>query len=140
MKRLWRELALAAIVAALMLAFTVQLRRGDQLPTPPGMMTFVASPPPQTARCSAVGFPGTPPRKIADVRPASPGIDVSGTVIIQADVDERGHVGNAHVVRSVPRLDQLALDAVAQWRFEPGMLRGEPQCVTMTFAVSFPPR
>ena len=137
--RLWRELALAAIVAALMLTFTVQLRRGDQPPTPAAMTTFVASPAP-ASRCSAAGFPGTPPRKIADVRPDIPGIGVSGTVMIQADADERGYVGNAHVVRSVPVLDQLAVDAVAQWRFAPGMLRGEPQCVTMTLAVSFPPR
>jgi TonB family protein len=138
-KRLWRELVLAAVVAALVLAFTVQLRRGDQLPTPPSMMTVVAVPPP-TSPCSAGGFPGTPPRKIVDVRPASPGIDVSGTVIVQLDVDERGRVGNVHVIRSVAGLDQLALDAVAQWRFEPGMLRGEPQCVTMTVAVGFPTR
>jgi TonB family protein len=138
-KRLWREFTLAAIIAALMLAFTAQLRRGDQLPTPPGMVTFVAAPPP-TTRCSAVGFPGTPPRKIVDVRPTSPGNDVRGTVVIQADVDERGYVRNARVVRSVPGLDQLALDAIVQWRFEPGMLRGEPQCVTMTLIVTFPPR
>jgi hypothetical protein len=55
-KRLWRKLALAAIVAALMLAFTVQLRRGDQLPTPPGMMTFVAAPPPSDVPSRTMSF------------------------------------------------------------------------------------
>jgi hypothetical protein len=55
-KRLWRELALAAIVAALMLAFTVQLRRGDQLPTPASMTTFVASPPPSDVPTRTMSF------------------------------------------------------------------------------------
>jgi len=132
-----RELALAAIVVALMLAFTVQLRRGEPMPTPPSMTTFVAAAPPASP-CSAVGFPGTPPRKIVDVRPAAPA-GATGTVIVQADIDERGDVRNARVVGSVPPLDQLALDAIVQWRFEPARLRGEPRCVTMTFTVGFPP-
>jgi hypothetical protein len=41
-----REAALATIVAALILLCTVHLRRGDALPVPPSMMTFVAGPPP----------------------------------------------------------------------------------------------
>lgn len=144
MKRRWRELALVAIVAALMLAFSVQLRRaGQPLPPPAQMTAFVASPPPLTTRCSMVGFPGRPPRKIVDVRPAYPlaarRAHVRGAVILQADIDEQGHVSNAHVVRSVPLLDQAALDAVAKWQFEPATLRGEPACVTTTLAVDFPP-
>jgi hypothetical protein len=55
-KTLRRELALAAIVAALMLAFSVQLRRGDQVPTPAGMTTFVAAPPPSDVPSGAMSF------------------------------------------------------------------------------------
>jgi hypothetical protein len=55
-KRLWRELVLAAIVAALMLAFTVQLRRGDTLPTPPSMMTFAAATPPSDVLSRTMSF------------------------------------------------------------------------------------
>jgi hypothetical protein len=42
MKRRWRERALAAIVAALMPAFTVPLRRAEPLPRLPPMMALVA--------------------------------------------------------------------------------------------------
>jgi len=137
-----RELALVAIVAALLLTFSVQLRRAEPSRAPLRMMSFVASPPPVTSRCSRIGFPDTPPRRIVDVEPVYPRAarraHASGTVIIEADIDEHGDVSNAHVIRSVPLLDRAALDAVAKWQFEPAMLRGEPACVTTSLAVSVP--
>ena len=143
MKRRWRELALIAITAVLVLALSVQLRRAEPLPTAAAMTAFVASPPSVAARCSQVGFPGNPPRKIVDVRPMYPltagRAHVSGVVIVEAEIDEQGRVSHPRVVRSVPLLDQAALDAVAKWQFEPATLRGEPACVTMTLAVEFPP-
>ena len=145
MKRRWRELALVAITAALMLALSVQLRRAEPLPTlptPPATTVFVASPQ-MTTRCSGVGFPGNPPRKIVDVRPVYPltarRARVSGVVLVEVEIDEQGHVSHPRVVRSVPLLDQAALDAVAIWQFEPATLRGRPGCVTMTLTVEFPP-
>ena len=45
MKGYSRGLVMVAVVAALMLAFTVQIRRGDQLPAPPTMMAWVTAPP-----------------------------------------------------------------------------------------------
>jgi TonB family protein len=144
MKRRWRELALAATIAALMLAFSVQLRRVEPLPRLPPMMAVVVPAPPLTAGCSAIGFPGKPPRKIVDVQPIYPPAarraPYTDVVIVQADIDEHGHVAAAHVVRSVPLLDLLALDAVLKWQFEPAMLRGDPACVTTTLAVEFPPQ
>ena len=141
MKRRCRELALVAITAALMLALSVQLRRAEPLPTPPATTVFVASPQ-MTTRCSGVGFPGNPPRKIAHVRPVYPlaarRAHVSGVVLVEVEIDEQGHVSHPRVVRSVPLLDRAALDAVAIWQFEPATLRGEPACVTMTLAVEFP--
>ena len=50
---------------------------------------------------------------------------VSGTVVLEALVDERGNVPDARVIRSIPLLDQAALDAVKQWQFKPAMLKGE---------------
>ena len=142
MKRRGRELALVAITAALMLALSVQLRRAEPLPTPPATTVFVASPQ-MTTRCSGAGFPGNPPRKIVDARPVYPftagRAHVSGVVIVEAEIDEQGHVSHPRVVRSVPPLDQAALDAVAKWQFEPATLRDAPACVTMTLAVEFPP-
>jgi hypothetical protein len=108
MKRRWRELALAAIGAALMMAFSVQLRRAEPLPP---MMALVVPAPPLTARCSAIGFPGKPPRKIVDVQPIYPPAarraPYTDVVIVQADIDEHGHAGRqparAAMTRDAPR-------------------------------------
>ena len=70
------------------------------------------------------GTPGVShPRLVSAVLPVYPPIAqsarVSGTVIIEAIVDEMGRVADATVTRSIPLLDAAALDAVRQWRFEP---------------------
>ena len=44
---------------------------------------------------------------------------------------------DAHVVHSVPMLDQAALDAVQQWRHEPATQNGKPVPVVMTVNVNF---
>ena len=53
--------------------------------------------------------------------------------IIGAD----GHVADARVLRSIPLLDQAALDAVRQWEFAPTYLNGAPVPVIMTVTVQF---
>lgn len=42
---------------------------------------------------------------------------IKGNVIVEARIDPAGHVTDVKVLRSVPGLDQAALDAVRQWRF-----------------------
>ena len=44
---------------------------------------------------------------------------------------------NARVLRSLPLLDQAALEAVRQWEFTPTMLNGVPVPVIMTVTVQF---
>jgi protein TonB len=46
-------------------------------------------------------------------------------------------VTDAKVLRSVPLLDQAALDAVRQWEFTPTLLNGVPVPVIMTVTVQF---
>jgi protein TonB len=62
---------------------------------------------------------------------------VSGIVIIEATIGKDGSVRDARVLRSVPLLDQAALDAVRQWRFTPTLLNNEPVEVIMTVTVNF---
>ena len=63
---------------------------------------------------------------------------VTGTVMIEGTIDKAGHLVEPRVVRSAdPRLDDLALDAVRQWRFAPGTLNGEPVDVLFTVEVHF---
>jgi TonB family protein len=82
-----------------------------------------------------------PPRKVQDVRPEYPVVareaGVQGVVIMEVVIDTNGAVRDARVLRSVPVLDQAALDAVRQWRFEPTLLNGQPMPVIMTVTVNF---
>jgi len=81
------------------------------------------------------------PTKIRDVRPVYPqeaqDARVQGIVIIEAVIDELGSVVDARVLRSVPLLDEAAVDAVRQWKFTPTLLNNEPVSVIMTVTVNF---
>jgi TonB family protein len=82
-----------------------------------------------------------PPKKIRDVRPVYPPIaresNVTGVVIMEARIGVDGSVEEARVLKSIPLLDQAALDAVKQWQFEPTLMNGEPTPVIMTVTVNF---
>jgi len=41
------------------------------------------------------------------------------------------------VIKSIPLLDEAALDAVKQWQFEPTLMNGQPIPVIMTVTVNF---
>src|SRR3972149_5149931 len=77
--------------------------------------------------------------KIEDVPPAYPSDArtnrVQGTVIVEATIDSDGRVKNARIIRSIPLLDQAALDAVRQWRYKPMELNGVAIPVVVTLAV-----
>jgi protein TonB len=96
------------------------------------------APPPRSVR---VGDDIVPPTKIRNVNPVYPQIAqsarVQGTVVIEATIDREGKVSEARVLRSIPLLDQAALDAVRQWEYEPTLLNGEPVPVIMTVTVNF---
>ena len=66
--------------------------------------------------------------------------NVSGTVIVYAIIHADGTVGGVRVLSSPdPRLDRLASEAVAQWRFQPAMKNGAPVEVEATFQIPFRP-
>jgi periplasmic protein TonB len=82
-----------------------------------------------------------PPRKVVDARPIYPDIarnaHVEGTVILEAVVDTSGAVTELRVVRSIPLLDQAALEAVRRWRYTPSMYGGRPVSVLLTITMRF---
>jgi protein TonB len=88
-----------------------------------------------------VGGQIKPPTKIKDVRPVYPEIArsarVAGEVAIEATIGTDGKVVDAKVIRSVPLLDQAALDAVRQWEYTPSLLNGVPVPVTVTVTINF---
>ena len=88
-----------------------------------------------------VGGPIKAPSKRKHVNPAYPAVAsaarVQGVVILEVIIGPSGSVDNACVLRSIPLLDQAAIDAVRQWEFEPTLLNGQPVPVLMTVTVNF---
>ncbi len=76
-----------------------------------------------------------PPVYPEDARAAG----IRATVIVEITIDETGRVTKASVLRSIPLLDQAAIDCVMQWEFLPPLLVGRPVPVIMTVTVAFPP-
>jgi protein TonB len=97
----------------------------------------------EKAKASAMRVGGKirPPTKIKNVTPVYPApaksAGVAGVVIIEATIGANGKVIATKVLRSVPLLDQAALDAVRQWEFRPTLLNGAPVPVVMTVTVNF---
>lgn len=81
------------------------------------------------------------PVKIKHVDGVLPGAarqaGVFGMVILEIIIGADGTVQNAKVLRSIPMLDQAAIDAVKQWVYEPTLLNGAPVPVIMTATVNF---
>jgi TonB family protein len=98
------------------------------------------APPPPGAPLRVGGAIKTP-TKIQHVNPVYPqeaqDAKVSGMVIIEATINTEGSVDSAKVLKSIPLLDQAAVDAVKQWRFTPTILNGAPVPVIMTVTVNF---
>jgi TonB family protein len=61
----------------------------------------------------------------------------SGTVVLEATVGPDGAVRSVRVVKSEPLLDNAALDAVKQWRYQPLQLNGRAHPFILTVTVSF---
>lgn len=106
-----------------------------------GIKTLVPPPPPQPAAPIHLHSGMKAPLKIVHVAPVYPAIArsarVQGVVILEAVLDVTGRVESVRVLRSIPLLDQAAVDAVQQWRFTPALLNNEPVPVVMTVTVNF---
>lgn len=82
-----------------------------------------------------------PPKLIKRIEPIYPTIAiekrVEGVVILEVTTDIYGKVKNIKVLRSIPLLDQAAIDAVRQWEYEPAFIDGKPRGVIFTATVFF---
>jgi len=97
------------------------------------------SPPPVTP--VRVGGQIAQPRRTKGVQPTYPAAAqaarVQGVVILEATIGTNGKVQDAKVLRSIPMLDEPALEAVRQWEYTPTLLNGVPVPVIMTVTVNF---
>ena len=62
---------------------------------------------------------------------------VQGAVVLQATVGEDGKVRNVKVLKSIPLLDQAAIDALSQWVYAPATKNGVAVAVEITVTISF---
>ena len=81
------------------------------------------------------------PAKIQHISPVYPPdaqtARVQGVVILEATVSSTGEVTDVEVLRSAPLLDEAAVAAVRQWRYEPTLVDGVAVPVLMTVTVNF---
>lgn len=84
----------------------------------------------------------SPPRLVYKIEPEfseeARKAKYQGTVILAIEVDASGHPRAFRVVRGLGLgLDEKAIEAVAQWRFQPGYFEGKPVVTGATIYVSF---
>jgi len=89
-----------------------------------------------------VGEGVTRPEIIRQIRPVYTELArknrVTGTVIVEAIIDEQGNVTNTRVLKGLPMgLDQAAVDAVSAWKFKPATKDGKPVRVYYVLTVNF---
>ena len=82
-----------------------------------------------------------PPTKVVNVDPVYPpearAARVQGVVILEVTLSPTGDVSDVDVLRSVPLLDEAAVAAVRQWRYEPTLVDGVPVPLLLTVTVNF---
>jgi protein TonB len=81
-----------------------------------------------------------PPRISHQVDPQHPtrGFRISGAVLLGLIVRSSGAPDDVHVIRSLEKeVDQAAVDAVKQWRFEPATKDGKPVSVKISVEIRF---
>ena len=132
---------LAGYLVIAMATVSVGANPGQQSGGVVGGVAEAPPPPPPYPVSVRVGGNIRPPQKTKHVNPEYPAIAqsarVQGVVIIEAMIGTTGDVSSARVLRSIPLLDQAALDAVRQWQFQPTLLNGAPVSVIMTVTVQF---
>jgi protein TonB len=97
--------------------------------------------PPPPAKVVRIGGQIKEPKKIRNVNPVYPDLAVqsrvSALVILEAEVDTRGHVKATRILRGHPLFDEAAQEAVKQWRYQPLLLNGEPTGFILTVTINF---
>jgi periplasmic protein TonB len=91
-----------------------------------------------------VGGNIAPPDVVKKVPPVYPAeaqqAGIKGEVILEVTIAENGTVAGARILRSIPLLDDAAVEAVKQWEYTPTYVNGVPRRVVMTVTVAFPPQ
>ena len=83
-----------------------------------------------------IGGDVSPPKLIYKVDPSR--VAGTGTVLLELVVSSKGLPRDLRVIESVGKeLDSSAIEAVKQWRFEPGRKSDKPVAVRVTVEIRF---
>jgi protein TonB len=99
------------------------------------------APPAPALKPVRVGGRVREPRKLKGVAPVYPDAArdarIEGVVILECLISPQGRVVEVKVLRSVPLLEEAAVDAVRQWVYTPTLMDGVPIPVLLTVTVRF---
>ena len=121
----------------------LSLEASSQVGPGEGLASGLASNSKQPAAPPAPLVAGTikPARLLATSAPIYPKLArtqrVSGDVIIDALIDPTGHVSNMKIVSGPALLQQSAMEALQQWKYEPAQLDGKAVATHATVTVQF---
>jgi TonB family protein len=100
-----------------------------------------------TLQAQTVYKPGngvTLPKVVREVKPKytpqAMEAKIQGSVWLECVVNEQGDISDVQVTRSLDTeygLDQEAISAASQWKFEPGLKDGQPVAVLITIELTF---
>jgi protein TonB len=97
--------------------------------------------PPPPRKLVRVGGAIVAPKLVHRVAPAYPELAaltrIHGVVILEATVDEAGRVQSVSILRGQPVLQEAAVEAVKQWRYQPLLLNGEATPFILTVTLNF---
>lgn len=103
-----------------------------------GGLPAAPPPPPKVIR---IGGALVAPKLLHKVQPIYPEVAalarLQGVVILEAQVDVNGMVKEVKVLRGTPLLDEAAMAAVRQWRYQPLLFNGVPTEFILTVTVNF---
>lgn len=95
-----------------------------------------------TSKIVAYSEPPIPIKKIPPKYPKfAKNSGIEGSVLLEVEIFEDGSVGAVEVIKSLMGgengLDQAAINAVKQWKFQPAKYKGKPVATWTTFEVNF---
>ena len=106
-----------------------------------GLLSDNASQPAAPTAPAPVGGDVKPAKLISTVPPVYPPMarsqHVAGDVRIDALIDAHGRVSAMKVVSGPTILQQAAMDALRQWKYEPATLNGNAVAMHLTVTIQF---